>query len=205
MVKNGKLGQKFNYGVGYPLVLSKAEAFKRALYTQMSHGVVARLYKKEVFQNIRFPQGLHEDTSLLGEFINFNREMVFGQKVCYFYAVNPDSIVHSSSLSRLNDLINATRRLTDLAVMCDKSLMNAAVGKEIHSKLSVLSLIDTRTKENKKVAYSLKKDILSKRFLVLKDSNNLKRDKIAILLLSLGGIPLFKFVFGFYRRFMRNE
>lgn len=63
MVKNGKPGHKFNYGDSEPIVLKKAEVYRRGLYTQLAHGAVARLYKKEVFSNLRFPLGIdHEDT-----------------------------------------------------------------------------------------------------------------------------------------------
>ena len=206
MIKDGKLGHKFNYGDSEPMVWKRAEVYKRGLYTQIAHGAVARLYKKETFLDLRFPLGLkHEDTYMLGDFINKKEYMVFGPKVCYFYRVNRNSIVHSNSTKRLHDLIKATTRFADMAVECDESLKNAAICKVVHAKLSALSLIEPHTSDEKKFMLSLKDEVLAMKNVLINDRQCLKRDKIVLALLAVGGIPLFRFVFCIYRKYMRNE
>ena len=77
------------------------DRFKKALYTQIAHGAVARLYRREVFDSLKFPIGLkHEDTYMLGDFVNSDEIMVFGDEVGYFYRINGDSIVHSDVYKR---------------------------------------------------------------------------------------------------------
>ena len=207
MVKEGKLGHKFNYndknGV---MILSRSETFKKALYTQIAHGAVARLYRKEVFDSLKFPIGLkHEDTYMLGDFVNSDEIMVFGDEVGCFYRINGDSIVHSNSTNRLMDLVIATKRFGNLALACDENLRNAVICKVIHAELSVLSLIKLDGIEEKKFISEIKQDLRENSSVVLKDREALKRDKIAIVLLKFGGIKLFRMVFEIYSRVLRNE
>lgn len=206
MVKDRKLGHKFEYGESGPIVLDKVEIYERGLYTQIAHGVVAKLFKKEVFINLRFPLGLkHEDTYMLGDFINISEYMVLGSRVCYFYRVNEKSIVHTNSIERLADLIKATTRFAEMAVECDGRLRNAAICKVVHAKLSALSLAEPTTLDEKNFMLSLKGEILENKSVLMNDRQCLKRDKIAIILLAVGGIPLFRFAFCIYRKYMRNE
>lgn len=207
MVKEGKLGHKFNYddknGV---MILSRPEIFKKALYTQIAHGAVARLYKREIFDSLKFPIGLkHEDTYMLGDFINCDEIMVFGNEVGYFYRINGDSIVHSNSTNRLIDLVTATKRFGNLALACDEGLQDAVICKVVHAELSALSLIKLDGVEEEKFISDIELNLRKNSSIVLKDKKALKRDKIAIVLLKLGGIRLFRIVFEIYSRVLRNE
>lgn len=205
VVKNGQLGQKFDYGKDKPLILDRKEVYKRGLYTKISHGTWARLYKKEVFNGLRFPEGmLHEDTYILGDFINRSEIMVFGPEVGYYYVSNEGSTVHTYSKSRLMGLIIATERFANMALEYDASIKNAAICKVDHAKLSVLSEIDSRMPEDKALALRIKKEVLKDKYTILSDKQNLKRDKIAVLLLVLGGIPLFNLAYGYYKKRYKN-
>ena len=57
---------KFDYLKDEGIVIKKAEVYRKALFTEISHGAWARLYKKEVFHDLRFPVGIkHEDTYII--------------------------------------------------------------------------------------------------------------------------------------------
>lgn len=206
VVKEGKLGHKFNYDYENGVMcISRSEIFKKALYTQIAHGAVARLYKRSVFDSLKFPVGIkHEDTYILGDFITYDEIMVFGNEVGYFYRVNGSSISHSNSTNRLKDLIMATKRFGDMALACDAELGHAVISKVIHAELSVLSLINIDGEIEKKIINEIKKDLKNNCMTILKDKEALKRDKIAIVLLKIGGIPLFRLVFKVYSRVFRN-
>ena len=205
VVKNGQLGQKFDYGKDKPLILNRKEVFKRGLYSQISHGAWGRLYKKEVFDGLRFPEGmLHEDTYVLGNFINRSEIMVFGPEVGYYYVSNDNSLVNTASTKRLNELITATERFASMALAEDPDLKNAVIAKLGHSKLSALSEVDISSHEGKEFAYRLKKDVLKDKKIILKDRQGLKRDKIGICVLMIGGIPLYKSIYKIYKKRMKG-
>lgn len=203
--KDGSLGQKFDYGNNKGIVLNKREVYEKALFSTISHGAWARLYKKGVFQNIRFPVGMkHEDTYVLGDFIETSDDMIFGNKVGYYYVSHPGSIVHTTDIRRLYDLINSTQRLVQMAVEYDATLKNAGICKVGHAIFSALSMIDLNCTENKKQAKQWKQELIKNRKIILKEKNNLKRDKIGMIVLLVGGIPLYKIIYKIYER-LRNE
>lgn len=209
IVKNGVLGHKFHYCDQSPIVLGRTEVFERGLYSQIAHGAVARLYKREVFDNIRYPINVyHEDTYTFGDIINYDNKMIFGNKVCYFYRVNDNSISHSISLKRLNDLILSTEKFAKTAVECDSNLYNAAICKISHSKLTVLGILcgdsandDYKIEELKR---QLKNDVILNSKIIIRDKQALKRDKLAIVLLKIGGLELFNYGFKLYRKCIKK-
>ena len=205
VVKKGKLGQKFDYGTDKPLILDRKEVYKRGLYTQISHGAWGRLYKKEVFDGLRFPEGvLHEDTYILGDFINRSEIMVFGPVVGYYYVSNDNSLVNTASIKRLNELIGSTERFASMALVENPELKNAVIAKIGHAKLGALSEVNTNSHDGRELAYKLKKEILKDKKIILSDRQSLKRDKAGICVLMIGGIPLYKSIYQIYKREMKG-
>lgn len=202
---NGKLGHKFNYQCDEGIVFKKRDVYRKALFSEISHGAWARLYKKEVFQDLRFSVGLtHEDTYILGDFIEKKDEMVFGNKVGYYYVAHRGSIVHSSDGKRLNDLIGSTRRLAYMATVCDPSLNNAGICRVGHAIFSALSMIELNTTENNKQARIWKQELIKHRKVILGEKENLRRDKVGMIILLIGGIPLYKLTSRVYERLKNN-
>ena len=202
---NGKLGQRFDYIDDKGIILDKKETYRKALFTEISHGAWGRLYKKEIFLELRFPVGVkHEDTYILGDFIEASDEMVFGNKVGYYYVSHQGSIVHTSDIDRLNDLIKSTRRLAQMAKAYDLSLKNAGICKVGHAIFSALLAIDLNSRNNKSQAKLWKQELIKNREVILKEKNNLKRDKIGMIVLIAGGIPLYKMIYKIYGR-IKNE
>lgn len=202
---NGNPGHKFDYQDDTGVIVDKKEGYKKALFSEVSHGAWARLFKRSVFLTLRFPVGVkHEDTYILGDFIEAGDEMVFGNKVGYFYISHEGSIVHTPDAKRLNDLIESTQRLARMAVACDPSLTNAGICKVGHATFSALSVIDLGTAENRIKANQWKKELIKNRKVILKEKRNLKRDKIGMIMLLIGGIPLYKTVYKIYDRLMKE-
>ena len=204
-LKNGVPRQKFNYVSDDGIVWDQKTVYKKALYSQISHGVWARLYKREVFRQLRFPtKMLHEDTYILGYLIEQSEEIVFGNKVCYWYVVHDGSIVHSNDLHRLKELVESTRRLAEQAEEFDPSLHNAAVSKIAHAEQSALSLLERDTKEAKDLAKKWKEDILRNKTVIMKEKQNLKRDKLGAIILSCFGLPGYSMAFKVYEKLFRS-
>ena len=204
-IKNGQLRQKFNYISDEGVVFNQTECYRRALLSQISHGPWARLYKREVFDKLRYPvRKKHEDTYILGDLIEADEEIVFGNKVCYWYVVHGESTVHTNNLSRLNDLIDATEHFAEMAVQHDPALRNEAVCKVAHARLSALSLLERNSQETRKQAKQWKKEILKDRSIILKEKENLKRDKLAVVILTALGIPGYSTAFRLYEKLLRS-
>lgn len=202
---NGNPGHKFDYQDEKGIIVEKKEVYKRALFSEISHGAWARLFKRSIFQTLRFPVGMkHEDTYILGDFIEASEEMIFGNKVGYYYISHQGSIVHTPDIKRLNDLIESTKRLAQMAVTCDSSLINAGICKVGHATFSALSVIDLNTEQNRIKAKQWKKELIKNRKVILKEERNLKRDKIGMIMLLIGGIPLYKTVYKIYDRLIKE-
>lgn len=84
-------------------------------------------------------------------------------------------------------------------------MQDAVICKVVHAELSALSLIKLDGVEEEKFISDIELNLRKNSSIVLKDKEALKRDKIAIVLLKLGGIRLFRIVFEIYSRVLRNE
>lgn len=73
-----------------------------------------RLFRKNLFQDIRFPVGkLHEDRFTTYKLLFQHPEVAVVKKPMYFYYVNPDGIVHSKwNIRKLDDLEATEQQMT---------------------------------------------------------------------------------------------
>lgn len=68
---------------------------------------VSRLYKKELWNGIRFPKGkIHEDEFVVHKILERCKYVSYLNKPLYYYVVNPNSITGSYSVKRL-DVVDA--------------------------------------------------------------------------------------------------
>ncbi len=75
---------------------------------------VTKLYKKTVFDNVRFPfKKVYEDEATSYKLIYNAKRIVVVDEKLYFYYTNPESITHIDSLSRKSDYLYALRDRID--------------------------------------------------------------------------------------------
>lgn len=167
---------------------SRRDAFESALF----HGCVdvsawAKLYRKEVFEALRFPEGrLFEDTWLFGDILNRTDQYVFGGKVCYNYLMRSDSTVNQGFREKNLEYIEAAERLAELAVACDPALKTAGIRRINHARMSVLRYMEHCEEKYKPLRAELRTAVLSEAPLYIPCSRTPKRDRIAVNLLKAG-------------------
>ena len=182
-------------------IYTRKEALEEALF----HGYVdvsawAKLYKKEVFQELRYPEGrLFEDTWLFGEVMEKTDELVFGSHCCYYYRIHDQSLVRQSFSIRNLQYIEAAEKLASDAEKCSDDLKTGGIRRINHARLSVLRYMESCDREYRKMRASLRKDVLRDAPKYINHIRTPKRDKAAIILLRLG-FPVFFFGWRFYSR-----
>lgn len=191
VVRNGKFTPNSNFdGVA---VLSRNEAFEKVLYHDMVDvSAPAKLYKREVFEGIRYPVGrLYEDTYVFGDVLKKTETFVFGGQALYYYVQHDNSIVNGKFSEKRMQFVDSAERLVKAAKECDPSLEDACVRRLSHAYLSVFRYMENCDKEFYPLRKELRKKILATADSVLNNPKTPKRDKLAIMSLKLGIKPFF--------------
>lgn len=82
----------------------------------------AKLYKKELFDNIKYPDGLtDEDVPAMFNIILASSKIAYSSKVVYNYFVNPNSITESEFSNKKFDLLYVWDLVCDFAVETNDS------------------------------------------------------------------------------------
>lgn len=82
------------YGEG---IISEDEFWKRSPLNMYIIVVWSKLYKREVWENVRFPQGMiYEDLATLCDVVKNCNRIYASDKVVYNWRINPDSITRQS-------------------------------------------------------------------------------------------------------------
>lgn len=105
--------------------------------------VCIKLYKKELFDDVRFPQGqFYEDVATNFLLIQKVSKYVKSNKICYYYYQNGTSITRDGFKIKDIDLIKVGKQLVSLAtVENDEYLLKLAKMKRARSYFSLLSKI----------------------------------------------------------------
>ena len=175
------------------IVFNRRDAFERVLYHDLIDvAAYAKLYKREVFKEIRYPVGrLYEDTYIFGDILNETECIVFGGEALYYYVQRDDSIVSGGFSEKRLQYIDSVNRLVAAAREFDSSLENACIRRESHANLSVLRYMDKCDKQFYPIRKDLRNKILSTADTVLNNPKTPKRDKLAIMSLKFGVKPFF--------------
>ena len=172
---------------------------KEALENTLFHGCVdispcGKLYKKAVFEDLRFPEGrIFEDTWLFGEIIARTDRLVFGRRGCYYYVIHDDSTVRKAFSPRNLQYIEAAEKLASDAMKYGQDMRVGGIRRINHARLSVLRYMEHCGKEYLTLKKTLREDILKDAPRYLDDPRTPKRDRIAVALLRRGW---FTFYFG---------
>lgn len=103
------LGQGGNVNV-YP----KEEAIDRYLVGAYSEASCCKLYKSELFKDIRFPEGkIHEDTFTTYRVLEKTEKVCTNDYRGYYYRVREDSITNLTYTDRNYDKVEACRIIND--------------------------------------------------------------------------------------------
>ena len=192
ILRNGK--EKAACALDEPTkTLSRESAFEDVLF----HGCMdvapwGKLYKREVFDGLRYPEGrLFEDTWLFGDILNTTEYVVFGSKSCYFYEMHDFSTVNQGFREKNLEYIEAAEKLAGDALACDPGLQVAAVRRINHARFSVLRYMENCDARFLATRSELRRQILADASKYTGDSRTPKRDKVAVMLLKPGLRPFY--------------
>ncbi len=172
-------------------VLGREEAFEEVLF----HGCIdvspwGKLYRREIFETIRFPEGrIFEDTWLFGSLLNATERISFGRKCCYYYIVRDLSTVRKEFSPKNLQYIEAAERLAQEALACSPALETGAVRRINHARLSVLRYMEHSGE--KELKRTLRREVLQDAPKFIGHPRTPKRDRIAVTLLRAGLRPYY--------------
>lgn len=150
-----------------------------------------KLYKRELFCSIRFPEGkAFEDTATTYKLFYLSEKIAVGGKPVYFYRIRSNSITTATDFSKKMQLIENTNEMCESIISLYPELKNSAEKRIVWAYFSTLNqLLKSKDKScYKKEQKQIKDFLLSKKKDIFKKSEFTKKEKIAIQLLSLGTV-----------------
>ena len=161
------------------------------------HGITnsacAKLYKTELFDDIRFPKGkLYEDLGTTYKVYAKSSKSVLINRVIYYYFQNINSIMHYKYSSRRMEGIPFAKNICDFFEKNYPEIINAGIFRLYYECLLVLNDMPLKSKDKIEVFKIMKKY----RKIVLKDKKIYKKQKL-LCIASLFGHLAIKAVFSF--------
>lgn len=199
-------GQIFNNSTYEEYETNPENFFYKMLWgiRDLDNGAWTKLYKRELFSNIRFPVGKnYEDTATLYKIVDKCDRIAVKSIPIYHYMKRKDSITQGKFNKKKFELIDATYQLTTYIRKKYKNLDNACDRKLLWSYFSVLSQYVVSKTKDKNIEKRLFEYIKKNRWRVFKFNKTPKRDKVAILC-SLFGIKFYRLSWKIYLKIMRK-
>lgn len=174
-------------------VLSAAEAMESVLF----HGCMdvspwGKLYRKEVFDGVRFPENrIFEDTWLFGELVGKTENIVYGKRCCYYYVIHEESTVRRTFSPRNLQYIEAAEKLAADALVYGEEMRVGGIRRVNHARLSVLRYMEHCDGQYLPLKKELRKEVLYSAPDYIRDPRTPRRDRTAVLLLRLGFVPFY--------------
>lgn len=178
---------------------------KRMLY----HDVIdtsawGKLYSKRLFENVFYPKGrLFEDIGTTYALIMQCPKIAIGYESKYHYIFHENSIVNSKFNYNKFDLLLMTDKMAKEVKEKFPMLEKAVLRRQVYARFSTLNqMLNVREykKEKKEIITYIKKNSRG----VMKDPLAPKRDKLAIILLSIN-YEIYKFVWLKYRQTLMKK
>lgn len=160
----------------------------------------AKLYKTELFKQIRFPKGrIFEDSATTYKLVDKSEKIAVNSIPLYNYIIRFNSISNASFSEKKMELITSTKEMTDyirqkypeLSKGCDRRLM--------YAYLSTLTQFVKSGSKNKEIETQLLTYINENKKSILKDKRVHKRDKIALYSLTFG-LKSYKLMWNIYAK-----
>ena len=198
ILKNTKIEEK--PGTIKNVVLNPEQTFEKLLYAEViSICAYAKLYKRELFDDIRFPkERVYEDTAIMYKIIEKAQKIVYGDKCCYYYISRAGSISkHIEFNNSEKDYIEFTNRMLGYILNKYPNLEPAVRRFDLYAKFRILRMLVYTTPRNKKMEKEYISAIKKYQKGVFKDKRAHKRDKLAIIALNFG-LPVYRYTWATY-------
>ena len=168
------------------------DCFDKLLHDDFDVSAWGKLYKKELFDGVRYPEGrLFEDTATTYKLIDKCKLVVLNSLVIYHYVIRDKSITTSDFTRQDMDMITATNEMCDYIESKYPDLKAGCDRRRMQGYLSTLAKMARSEKEDVECKKELLTYIRNNIDNVLKDKRISKRDRTSLELLS-AGYPAFK-------------
>jgi glycosyltransferase involved in cell wall biosynthesis len=165
----------------------------------------AKLYKKALFNDIRYPKGkIFEDSWVISQLLQKSENVVFGNEKCYYYLIRQDSIMGQKFSKKNWGFIDAAKEMCKFINNNYQGLEKACERYYTAAHIHVLRKLIESENFDKKRACLLRKEILKNAKSLIFDSKVPNRDKYVIFLL-LFGVKVFLICWKIYAKFTNRK
>lgn len=183
-------------------MLSKSQCYRKMLLQdQIDVSAVAKLYKRDIWSEIRFVKGqLYEDINIIDKVVERTEGIAGISYSGYHYLQRKGSIMYSSFDKRRMSLIEASERIMNLMRNDYPENVDAAEHRCIYSCFHLLGRsVTDRTYDD--VSRSLRNRILAKKQDIFNDSLYSIKERMATMILMMG-LNVYR---GFWKIYKRGQ
>lgn len=183
-------------------VLNSEKAFKNLLFSQgIDISAWAKLYQIDLWENYEFPKGkCYEDSAIIYKLIDRAENVAFGNKQCYYYVARPGSISKQKGFNKNEeDYIENTKQMLGFIREKYPNINSATNRYDLYSNFRILRILIFTKPRNRKMEKIVIKNINQHKKKVFLGKETPKRDKLAIIFLSMG-LPVFKIFWYIYSK-----
>lgn len=171
-------------------IYSNEDAIKQLLYQKISSSACGKLYKIDLWDEVRFPiQKLYEDVEPVYYVFRKCERVVCTNKILYLYFYRKSSIVNQKFTIRKMDYVENCKKLLENIKVDYPQFENAAISRLMWAEVHVLVHMDAPKKYLNEYTM-LMNDIKKFRFFVMRDRNNKLKTRSVALLSCLGYMAL---------------
>lgn len=174
-------------------VISPKDYLCKLFYqTNVTTGAQAKLYKKELFKNIRFPKGLlYEDLLTIYKLVNNCNRIAISDHISYFYRERPGSII-GSPFNQLKYIstIAIIKQLSEDQKLYPKDIQKAIDNRIVGHLFHILLQIPSNNLEEKQVIIQ---NINQRRFSVIFNPKARRKNRVACIISLISYSLLYKF------------
>lgn len=195
--------KEVDYGLGYKnTILSQKETLRRMVAEEgYTVGAWAKLYKKSLFDNIRYPKGdIFEEIATTYKLVLLCDDIPYGNKAIYNYYKRKGSIINSEYNPKKLLRIKYSNMMGETILNKYNDLYIPVESYILDSYFYVYRLmLDTKLSEEDKETKKKIKEYLKKHKNEVLHNKFKNRTKIAMILLSFGDI-IFKYSWKIYSK-----
>ncbi len=193
--------------IGDAEVISKAEAYKRMLLAEhMCITAWEKLYHRNLFQGVRYPEGeICEDTYVLDQIVENSNRIVCTRYKGYFYVIRGGSLMHGEMKPMHMTALRNAKHLWDFMAENYPEAEDAAKKFYYNNCFQVINLmVMDPEKKYRAECRRLRKEILREgRFFAFHRTIGWTEKAAWICLLF--GLPWYRWVWGMYLKIIRGE
>ena len=172
----------------------------------MGVSAYTKLYKKAIFNNIRYPKGkVNEDIYTTYKLLDKANKIVYDAKPLYYYRQRKGSITNSKAI--IKNAMYASKEMLDFVEKKYPDIRNAAIKNYIFCSIGVYDNIlknkYKKSAENIEIKQKINEEIKKYYSFIKKDKNLSKSRKMQLFLIRYSK-PLYEITFYFYD-FVKNQ